>query len=179
LGKNLETNLDKGLSLIEVLLVLALAMVLGSAIIPRVLGTRIALNEATAITNLRIISSAQETYSSTYPKIGYADRLDRLAFDCSKQTCKPTPEHACLIECMFVKPGIAKDGYFYSLSLAEGDTQVPRTHYVVATAPAAVHRDGERSFCAMEDGKVRYAAGDRKPVASVTWSGCRALSFLP
>src|SRR5437879_1846236 len=49
--------LEKGLGLIEVVLVLALAMALAATIIPKVLGSRIVVNEAKAITSLRVIAS--------------------------------------------------------------------------------------------------------------------------
>ncbi len=88
-----------GFSLLEILIITGLAMVLAAALVPRLLNSRIAANEATAIGNLDIITSAQESYKTAYPAIGYADTLSRLAAICKQPTCQPTPQHACLIDC--------------------------------------------------------------------------------
>ncbi|HTM89564.1 MAG TPA: hypothetical protein VL155_15275, partial [Terriglobales bacterium] len=79
-----------GFSLVEVLIITGLAMLLAAALLPRLLNSRIAANEATAIANVDIITSAQESYKTAYPGIGYADSLSRLAGNCDLRQCRPT-----------------------------------------------------------------------------------------
>ena len=77
-----------GFSLAEVLIITGLAMVLAAALVPRLLNSRIAANEATAVASVDIITSAQESYKTAYPAAGYADTLSRLALIC-KPSCQP------------------------------------------------------------------------------------------
>jgi len=171
---------ENGASLPEVVIILVLALVLGAAIIPRLLNSRIAANEAAAVANVDVITTAQQSYKTAYPQIGYADSLSRLAFVCGEHHCTPSPEHACLIDCTLpAATNHVKDGYFYNLTAGDRPT-MPRTTYVVAAAAAQIHKTGDHNFCAVEDRRIRYdKPSTNTPVAELTWSACRALPILP
>src|SRR5712692_11953358 len=73
----MKTNL-RGFSLIELLVVVAIILVIAAIAIPNFLRSRMAANQASAAQSLRILNSAETTYSSTWG-IGYSTTLAALA----------------------------------------------------------------------------------------------------
>ena len=69
---------QKGFSLIELLIVVAIILIIAAIAIPNLLQSRIAANQASAVGSLRTLNTAQITYASTY-NTGYSDSLANLA----------------------------------------------------------------------------------------------------
>jgi prepilin-type N-terminal cleavage/methylation domain-containing protein len=67
---------QKGFSLIELLIVVAIIGIIAAIAIPNLLASRRAANEASAISALRTIGTAQSTYSSTLGFGAYGDMDD-------------------------------------------------------------------------------------------------------
>lgn len=67
-----------GFSLIELLIVVAIILIIVAIAIPQFLRARIAANESAAAHSLRTVTSAQVTYTTMFPGIGFADSVTKL-----------------------------------------------------------------------------------------------------
>ena len=67
-------SLQKGFSLIELLIVVAIILIIAAIAIPNLLRSRIAANQASAVGSCRTINTAMVTYATTY-NTGYAGTL--------------------------------------------------------------------------------------------------------
>jgi len=68
---------NRGFSLIELLIVVAIILIIAAIAIPSLLRSRIAANQASAVGSLRTINTVQVAYASTY-NTGYAATLSAL-----------------------------------------------------------------------------------------------------
>ncbi len=67
-----NTRKQKGFSLIELLIVVAIILIIAAIAIPNLLRARIAANESSAASSIRTLSTAEVSYTSTYPTQGYS-----------------------------------------------------------------------------------------------------------
>ena len=78
---------QKGFSLIELLIVVAIILIIAAIAIPNLLRARIAANESSAVSAIRTVNTAEVTYQSAYPTMGYSTTLDQLGPGAAGATC--------------------------------------------------------------------------------------------
>ena len=138
---------QKGFSLIELLIVVAIILIIAAIAIPNLLRARMAANESSAVSSIRTINTAEITYSSSYPTVGYAPTLSALG---GIAPCSPSQTAACLIDSVLA--GGNKSGYNFT---ATGSGGPPSTMYYATAVPITVNQTGIRSFCSFEDAVIR------------------------
>ena len=140
---------QKGFSLIELLIVVAIILIIAAIAIPNLLRARIAANESSAVASIRTLNTAQISYDSAYPKVGFASSLSNL----SGSSCSPPSAHsACLIDSVLASG--TKSGYVFALSGVSG---APASRYQIIASPVVSNQTGLRYFCSFEDAVIRYS----------------------
>ena len=148
---------QKGFSLIELLIVVAIILIIAAIAIPNLLRSRMAANEASAVGSLRTIDTAEMTFTTTYPSIGYANlsSLGGAASSCATAT-GATSTSACLIDDVLANTAV-KSGYAFSIVNLTGAPVV--VTYSSLALPSVVGQSGQRAFCSDQSGVIRYNAG--------------------
>ncbi len=143
---------QKGFSLIELLIVVAIILIIAAIAIPNLLRSRMAANEASAVGSLRTINTAQVTFSSTYG-IGYGT-LAALASPVGGG-CVAVVTQACLIDSNL--GGGTKSGYTFNTfpSGGAGTAASPNNNFDSSANPVAPGSSGQSSFCSDDSGVIR------------------------
>jgi prepilin-type N-terminal cleavage/methylation domain-containing protein len=137
---------QKGFSLIELLIVVAIILIIAAIAIPNLLRSRMAANEASAVGSVRTINTAEVTYASTYPAVGFT-ALASLGGAGGASTA------AGLIDA--VLSAGTKSGYAFSTANITAQGGINVTYEVLAN-PANRGTTGQRSFCSDQSGVIRY-----------------------
>ena len=139
---------QKGFSLIELLIVVAIILIIAAIAIPNLLRARMAANESSAVASIRTINTGMVTYNSSYPTVGFATALSNLGG--AANPCVAAPADACLIDSV-LSAGV-KSGYTFAAASAGG---TPATQYYATATPTTPKQTGTRAFCSFEDAVVR------------------------
>jgi len=147
--KHKKQNKKRGFSLIELLIVVAIILIIAAIAIPNLLRSRIAANEASAVGSLRTLNTAEITYNTTYPNVGFACTLSQMA---PTGSASATSSAAGLIDANLAS-GV-KSGY--NFSFLGSCPSVPVNTYSTYAAPSVPGTTGQRYFCSDASGVIQY-----------------------
>jgi len=157
---------QKGFSLIELLIVVAIILIIAAIAIPNLLRARMAANESSAVASIRTINTGEITYSASFPTVGFATALSNLG---GLTPCTPSSATGCLIDSVLA--GGTKSGYNFAAAGAGGP---PATQYFATGTPVTANQTGIRSFCSFEDAVIRV-----QPAGGSIASEATCQSLLP
>ena len=149
---------DRGFSLIELLIVVAIILIIAAIAIPNMLRSKMTANQAAAVANLRTISTASVSYWVTYSN-GYPPSLTSLGGSLPPATCNL----AVLIDESIATAPNQKSGYQFAYTGDQGNVATPPpgctpgfNGYLATAAPLSVGLTGDISYCTNEPGVIHY-----------------------
>ena len=157
------TKRSLGFSLIELLIVVAIILIIAAIAVPNLLRARISANQSSAVQALRTMTSAEQTFSSTFSD-GYTLTLAQLGGPVGSSGCT----NAGLIDEVLSTAPNQKSGYKFvftangNVALASGVPAVcgasGDTGYTISATPVTLGSTGTTAYCVDETGVIRVNA---------------------
>jgi type IV pilus assembly protein PilA len=164
---------QKGFSLIELLIVVAIILVIAAIAIPNLVRARMAANDSSAAGSIHAINAAEVAYFGSYESVGFPATLAPLG---GADPCTPSITTSCFIDNSIATNGggSGKSGYSFAAT-GSATAGSPNNNQFYATATPNSNLTGTRAYCSVDDLVVRLQPpGVISLVAS--YSACEGLS---
>jgi type IV pilus assembly protein PilA len=137
-------NEEKGFSLIELLIVVAIILIIAAIAIPNLLRSKMSANESSAVATMRTLNTSAVSYSTTYG--AYPTNLTDLG-----PATTPSSTAADLIDSVLANDPATKSGYTFVWT----SSGTPPSSYTLVATPLQTGVTGQRGFFTNQSGVIR------------------------
>jgi prepilin-type N-terminal cleavage/methylation domain-containing protein len=153
-------NRQKGFSLIELLIVVAIILIIAAIAIPNLLRSRMSAYEASAVGSLRTLNTSAITYASVYGN-GFPPTLASMGTPHGGANAAATCDAALLIADDLTTG--TKSGYVFVYTMTNPNATAPQgcaspggNSYTITATPLQVGTTGQRMFFTDQSAVIRF-----------------------
>lgn len=150
-------NKQKGFSLIELLIVVAIILIIAAIAIPNLLRSKMAANEASAVSSLRTLNTSIVAYSTTY-------NTDPANLASLGPAATPSSTAADLVDNLLGADPATKSGYTITYTAGAASAGIVTSYTMIAVPQSS--STGQRQFFTDQSGVIRQTTDGSTPTAS-------------
>jgi type IV pilus assembly protein PilA len=157
---------ERGFSLLELLIVVAIILIITTVAIPNLIHTRMTANEASALKSLQVFNTACVSYLSTYGSFPHNQSdlgppangtISKTGADILGSDLAPSGGAV-----------VSKSGYVFRYTAGPASASGNINSYTITADPEQFKESGVRRFYTDEKGAVTYTTDNTAPTAAST-----------